>query len=263
MSAARARRRLAGPRGPQGPWVLGVETGGDTLSAALWRLPEAPGAPPSRWRLVEETVSYRGHRHADSVLAIVDQLLARQELSPADLSLLAAGRGPGGFTGVRVGLATAVGLSLGLGVPVWPAPSLAALAQHAAGRCGLVVPLIDARRAEVYGAAFRVARYGAFETVLAPRVATCEAVVAAAQRVAAREDEPVTILGSGARAYEVASEVPAGWHRGAARHIAVLAAVAWDRAGRDAAAAPPVDPTYIRKSDAEIAADAKERRGAV
>ncbi|MCB9731368.1 MAG: tRNA (adenosine(37)-N6)-threonylcarbamoyltransferase complex dimerization subunit type 1 TsaB [Deltaproteobacteria bacterium] len=249
-------RRVRGPAGPDGPWVLGLETGGDELSAALWRLPTEVGRPVSAWRLAEEVTTQRGHKHADSVLLLVDQLLWRQGLAPKDLALIAAGRGPGGFTGVRVGLSTALGLSLGLGVPVWTVPSLDALAQHAAGRDGLVVPLIDARRGEVFGAAYRVPAYGELELVLAPRAATCDSVLSAV-REAAREGESVTFLGSGAVVHGVASDVPPTWHRGAATHVAALAGLAWDAHRRDGAMAPPVDPAYLRASDAEIDADRK------
>lgn len=258
MTIARTRgRRLGGARGPLGPWVLGLETGGDELGVALWRLPEAPGTPPTDWRLVDETTAHRGHRHADSVLLMVDQMLWRHGLTPRDLALVATGRGPGGFTGVRVGLATAVGLGLGLGVPVWPVPSLEALAQHGAGRDALIVPLFDARRGEVYGAAYRVGTYGETDTVLAPRVVTCDSLMSAVREAADEASAPALVFGSGALTYNVASSVPPDWHRAAARHVAALAALAWDRAGRDAAAAPAVDPIYLRKSDAEIEREAK------
>jgi len=249
--AARARR-LRGPGGPAGPLVLGLETGGDELSIALWRLPAAPGAAPDAWRLLDETTAHRGHRHADSVLLMVEAALWRQGLGLEDLALVAVGRGPGGFTGVRVGLATGLGLGLGAGIPVWPVPSLAAHALHAAGRPGLIVPLLDARRGEVYGAAYRVPRYGVVDVVLAPRVASSAAVLAAAQALAAPE-EPLVVFGSGAKAYAIGTDVPPCWHRAAARHIAALGALAWEAAGRDPRAAPPVDPHYLRPSDAEIA----------
>lgn len=237
--------------------MLGLETGGEELSAALWRLPEEVGQPVLAWRLAEEVSTHRGHKHADSVLLLVDQLLWRQGLTPGALGLIAAGRGPGGFTGVRVGLSTALGLSLGLGVPVWTVPSLEALAQHAAGRPGVVVPLIDARRGEVFGGAWRVPAYGELELVLAPRVATCEAVLSAVG-AAVREGESLTFLGSGAVVNGVASEVPPTWHRGAASHVAALAGLAWDAHQRDGASAPPVDPAYLRASDAEIEADLRD-----
>lgn len=263
MSGPRTRgRRLGGARGPQGPWVLGLETGGDELGVALWRLPEALGTPPASWRLVDETTAHRGHQHADSVLLMVDQMLWRQGILPADLALVGVGRGPGGFTGVRVGLATAVGLGLGLGIPVWPVSSLAALAQHAAHSAspgGLIVPLLDARRGEVYGAAYRVGTYGETEAVLAPRVATCDSLLSAVREAAGEASAPALVFGSGALTYQVASPVPPDWHRASARHVAALAALAWDRAGRDDAAAPAVDPIYLRKSDAELEREARER----
>jgi tRNA threonylcarbamoyl adenosine modification protein YeaZ len=249
----RRRHRLHGSEGPQGPWVLGIESGGEHLGVALWRLPETPGSAPQQWRLVDEVLSHRGHRHADSVLALIDAVLHRHGVAADALGLIAAGRGPGGFTGVRVGLASAVGLSIGTGVAVWPVDSLAALAQHAAGLNpgGLVIPMFDAKRGEIYGAAYEVDAYGEAKTVLAPQVASCERFLSAVDETAGTEQARL-IFGSGALTYEVASAVPPSWHVAAPRHSAALAARAWDAASRDPSLAPPVDPSYVRKSDAEL-----------
>jgi tRNA threonylcarbamoyladenosine biosynthesis protein TsaB len=67
-----------------------------------------------------------------------------------DLDALAVGIGPGGFTGLRIGIATAHGIALGSGLPLHPVSSLAALAAGIDADAPL--PLIDARRGEVYGA---------------------------------------------------------------------------------------------------------------
>ncbi len=250
------KRRLRGPTGPQGPIVLGIESGGEHLSVALWRLPEAIGEPAERWRLLESATSHRGHRHADTLLGLVDGALARQGLTPGDLALVGVGRGPGGFTGVRVGLATGIGLGLGLGVPVWPVDSLAVLARNAAGVGGVVVPLFDARKGEVYGSAYRVGAKEAPVRLMPARVGAADTVLTEAR--AAAGDSPCLVLGAGALVYGCADPVPATWHLASAAEAAWLAATAWE-AGQRLGEPPAADPAYVRKSEAEIAEEARRR----
>ena len=247
MSAARAR--LAGDPGPGGPLVLGMETGGDHQCVALWRLPEEAGAPESQWRLLEERIGHRGHRHAETLVGELDAMLASQELSREKLGLVAVGRGPGGFTGIRVGLATGLGVALGLDVPLWPVPSLLALAQNGIHAGGLLIPLIDARRGEVYGTAYGGDAQGVLHPLMDAMVGPADQVVASAREAAGEGDG--LVFGSGALAHGCASRVPAPWHVPRAASTALLAARAWELAGRDGAKAPPCDPAYIRASDAE------------
>jgi tRNA threonylcarbamoyladenosine biosynthesis protein TsaB len=96
-----------------------------------------------------------GERVAASraLLEAADELLAAAGVVPADLDGVACGIGPGSFTGVRIGLAHARGLALALDLPVAGVSTLAALAAGAADAApvgSLVVPVIDARRKEVF-----------------------------------------------------------------------------------------------------------------
>jgi len=92
-----------------------------------------------------EVVGERVSR-ASTLLEDVDALLRQGGAHPSDVGALAVGVGPGSFTGVRVGLATARGLALALGVPVAGVSTLAALAAGAPG----AIPVIDARRREIF-----------------------------------------------------------------------------------------------------------------
>jgi tRNA threonylcarbamoyladenosine biosynthesis protein TsaB len=91
---------------------------------------------------------------AVTVLADADELLREAALDPADLDVLVVGVGPGSFTGIRIGLAAARGLALALELPVAGVSTLAALAAGAPG----AVPVIDARRREVFAQAGDTAR---------------------------------------------------------------------------------------------------------
>jgi tRNA threonylcarbamoyladenosine biosynthesis protein TsaB len=84
-----------------------------------------------------------------------DEVLAEAGLARRDLDVLAVGRGPGAFTGVRLAVSAAQGIALALGIPVVPVSSLAALAMQAPDDGGDVLAVIDARMGEVYAGLFR------------------------------------------------------------------------------------------------------------
>jgi tRNA threonylcarbamoyladenosine biosynthesis protein TsaB len=85
--------------------------------------------------------------HAERLFGCLETLLARNELTFADLGRVASTTGPGSFTGLRIGLSAARGLGLARGIPVIGVPSLLALSLSADGPCTV---LLDARRGEAY-----------------------------------------------------------------------------------------------------------------
>jgi len=92
-----------------------------------------------------------GRGHAQEILRMVDRILAQGGTTLAGLSGIAAGIGPGSFTGVRVSVAVAQGLAFGADLPVVPVTSLEALAMQAIGRgAERVLACLDARMGEVY-----------------------------------------------------------------------------------------------------------------
>ncbi len=111
--------------------ILAFDTATDVATSALVARGEVLGERASR---------------AVALLEDVDALLDRAGLGPRDLDGLAVGTGPGSFTGIRIGLATARGLALALGVPVAGVSTLAALSAGAPG----ALAVVDARRKEVF-----------------------------------------------------------------------------------------------------------------
>jgi len=113
-------------------------------------------------------------RHAELALPWAEALLAEAGLARSQLDALAVGRGPGAFTGVRLGIALAQGIALGLDLPVIPVSTLKVLACRALakGEERRIVSAIDARMGEIYAAAWH-AKDGHLhplgtETVMAP-----------------------------------------------------------------------------------------------
>lgn len=105
------------------------------------------------------------------VLEVCHGLLSSLGMGPRDLGRVVVGVGPGGFTGLRIGLATALGLGQSLGIPVVGAHSLEALALGIAQtrpEARTVVPVIDARRRELFAAAYAVEADGDLRTLIAP-----------------------------------------------------------------------------------------------
>ena len=104
--------------------------------------------------LAEYTVNI-GKTHSQTLLPMIDRVLADAEMSVNDMDAIAVSRGPGSFTGLRIGSATAKGLAAAAEIPIVDVPTLEALAVgvgNAGGR--LICPVIDARRNEVYTALY-------------------------------------------------------------------------------------------------------------
>lgn len=105
--------------------------------------------------LVAEEELGSGVTHSERLLSAIDHLLAASRWDKNEIEAIAVAIGPGSFTGLRIGLATAKGLALGLGLPIAGASSLLTLAYNGRLAEATVVPVIDARRGEVYAAAYR------------------------------------------------------------------------------------------------------------
>lgn len=104
--------------------------------------------------LAEYTVNYK-KTHSQTLLPMLEELKRMTELDLDTLHAIAVSAGPGSFTGLRIGSATAKGLGLALGIPIIPVPTLDALAYNLYGTDALICPIMDARRGQVYTAVYR------------------------------------------------------------------------------------------------------------
>lgn len=125
--------------------ILAFETSGMAASVALMKENRIVG---------EMTVSTRLN-HSEKLMPMIDELLEKTETSIKEIDALAVGAGPGSFTGIRIGVSTAKGLALALGIPVAAVSSLKVLACNAMYSDMLVCPIMDARRNQVYSGIFR------------------------------------------------------------------------------------------------------------
>ncbi len=206
--------------------------------AELWLAPE----PGSGRRVLEA-----GHG-----------LLVSAGLAVTDLDAIVVGVGPGGFTGLRIGLATALGLGQALAVPVTGASSLEALALGIAAELpdgSLVAPMLDARRRELFTAVYR-SRGGDLEELVVPLA------VAPQEFIARLRDfgEPVGIGGEGVEAagdgIREFTVLPAG---APAHRLSAAALVRRVRSG----AGRPARPVYARLPGRGGGPDARGDRGGV
>ncbi len=106
-------------------------------------------------RLLAEYTVNNGNTHSDTLLPMIEAMLGHFGLCADDVDLFAGSNGPGSFTGVRIGIATLKGLAFAKGKPCVGVSTLESLAQNLVGTQGLICPVMNARRAQVYTALFR------------------------------------------------------------------------------------------------------------
>jgi len=130
------------------------------------------------------------YSHAEKLHVFIEKLLLEQNLTVADLDAVAVGKGPGSYTGLRIGVSTAKGLAYATGIPLISVDTLQALAKTIVIKKGLIVPMIDARRLEVYAAIFNK-NYEQTRTTEAQ-------IINENSFLNELENHPITFLGDGA-----------------------------------------------------------------
>ena len=94
------------------------------------------------------------YSHAEKLHSFIDQVLAESGILKSSLQAIAVSKGPGSYTGLRIGVSAAKGLCFAMDVPLIAIPTLEALAHQAVVENGYIIPMLDARRLEVYAAVF-------------------------------------------------------------------------------------------------------------
>jgi tRNA threonylcarbamoyladenosine biosynthesis protein TsaB len=111
-----------------------------------------------------------GRHHAEVLLPALDYLLLLSKIPLEKIDLLACTTGPGSFTGVRMGISTVKGLALAMGKPIVGVSTLETLAMNAFPTPGLICPLLDARRDQVYAGLYRMGPDGYPEILMPERM---------------------------------------------------------------------------------------------
>lgn len=226
--------------------VLGIETATERLGAAL--------LIEHDHRLYERHVDSRTS-HCELLTGFVMEIVREANIPIDELDCVAVSIGPGSFTGLRIGIATAMGLAYGLGIPVCGISTLEGLAAQVAISGELVCPLIDAKRSEVYTALYRGSQNNPRE-VKSP----CTLQIAELEDTLRSTGETITVTGPAAAMFEsyltealgssVAFTSPAEAKPSAAAIAALGLAI--HRSGKSIHPAA-LKPLYLRRSDAEIA----------
>lgn len=222
--------------------VLGIDTATWTASVGI-----CDGE-----RLLSERSLATSGTHGFSLVPMVDEALQEAGLRAADLGGIAVSIGPGSFTGLRIGLAAAKGLAFAAGVPIVGVRTLLALAVAAEVSDGLVCPLLDARKGEVYAALVEM-RAGRGEW------AHGEVVVALDRWLSLVGDRDCTFIGDAVGLVSARGGAASGWHlRSFDRFHPRGAIVARLGAERLRAGDPDdlasLEPLYVRPSEAELKA---------
>ena len=226
--------------------ILGLDTATSTAGIAI----------TDDERVLGEARHDTSGRGAD-LLVRIDELCRAAGVAPTALDAIAVGAGPGSFTGLRIGMATAKGIAFAARRPLWAVSSLAALADDAlrelAEAAGVICAVLDARRGEVFAGCYRGGVALAPERVMAPHeLAPWVAQIASRAVEPGESGEPtVRFAGDAIEAHrDTLAPLRDRWlvARTPSGRAVVRLALAGDRVDITLGGAP----TYIRPSEAEV-----------
>lgn len=228
--------------------VLAIDTSSNTASAAVME----------DNLLLGEYILNHKKTHSQKIMVMVSSLMADLELTARDIDIYAAAVGPGSFTGLRIGVATVKALAHAAGKRVVSVGTLEALAYNVPYAEHIIVPVMDARRGNVYAASY--IWDGGLKEVGAPEGITIEECVESCGNFL-----DTIFLGDGALAYREYIEEKLGaralFPHGAAMNLRAssVAAAAMDKAKRgETQTYMEMKPRYIKKSQAEKDLERKE-----
>lgn len=220
--------------------ILGIETATEQISVALG----------GHEGVIARFEVARGRRHAEILTPAIDFVCTQADIGLEEIGVIAVDVGPGLFTGLRVGLAAAKALAYALRVPMIGISSLDLLAFPHRASDKVVVPVIDARKGEVFYALYRQVP-GGLQQVAAPRVGPVDDLVA---NLLARSQDTLCV-GDGAHRYR--AEILDGFHCEIGDDLhpsaAPLVQLAHARALREEWVQPSeITAVYLRQPDAQI-----------
>lgn len=126
-------------------YILNIETATKNCSVSL-----------GKDKQLIDVIEYasESYSHAEKLHVFIDRILKQNRLKPSDLNAVAVSKGPGSYTGLRIGVSAAKGLAYALNIPLISLSTLTILARKITINSGFIIPIIDARRMEVYSAVY-------------------------------------------------------------------------------------------------------------
>lgn len=210
--------------------------------------------------LGEYTINYK-KTHSQTLLPMLDEVAKMIELDLASIDVIAVSAGPGSFTGLRIGSATAKGIALALDKKIVSVPTVDALAYNVWNCPDVICPLMDARRQQTYTGLYTFTD-GQMETLLPQCVVQIEEIVAKVNEIGKK----VVFLGDGVPVFSQYIEqncsvpyifAPVHCNKQRAASVAALGAILFERGKAEKAAEHK--PDYLRLSQAERERKEKER----
>ena len=126
-------------------FILNIETATKNCSVSIAKNGET---------IVCKEIAEEGYSHAEKLHVFIEEIIAEAKISVQDLDAIAVSQGPGSYTGLRIGVSAAKGLCFALNIPLIAVDTLQTLASQAKVSDGKIIPMLDARRMEVYSEIF-------------------------------------------------------------------------------------------------------------
>ena len=162
--------------------ILAFETSAKAASVALME----------NGKLLGESYQNTGLTHSQTLMVMAEDTLQQCGKTAADVQAVAVAEGPGSFTGVRIGVAAAKGFSWGKQIPCYGISTLEAMAESLGAYSGIVCPVMDARRSQVYNALFR-AEAGTLTRLTEDRAIALKELAEELKKY----EEPIFLVGDG------------------------------------------------------------------
>ncbi len=194
--------------------------------------------------------------HSQTLLPMLEQLLNILNLELSDMAAIAVSKGPGSFTGLRIGGATAKGLAQAVNLPIVPVSTLEAMAMNLWGCQSYICPIMDARRSQVYTGVYENTQE--FNICIPPMALSAEELFAHLSHLPDGRQRGIVFLGDGVPVYRASIEknlqlphffAPENMNRQRAASVALRGRTLL-KEGKGMAAGEFV-PEYLRKSQAE------------
>ena len=231
--------------------ILALDTSGLVASAAITEDGKT---------IVEYTLNYK-LTHSQTIMPMIDEIVKMSETDLSTIDYVACASGPGSFTGLRIGAATAKGLAHGLNKKIVPVPTLEALAYNVFGTEKYICPVMDARRQQVYNAVYKLEG-----RKLVPVLEEDTRIIDDVLEYVSTLDKEVIFVGDGVPVYKEKIEkienaviAPASCNMQRAACVAALAEI-YAEEGK-AVEYGDFAPEYLRKSQAERELEEKMQAG--